>query len=315
MKRPQPAGVIPTLLIAALLGGLAGCSRTEADAPRALAGIDGGKVVVAGARPRFRANVAPVADGFLEELRWDPNKQTLDLKGWAPLDVRPDAVRFVLRDPFDRLRLEGQPTFAAQPRTDVERARPQWTGILHSGFTASLKVSNPPRRLTWPEALEVYCVTSSGGFMRLHRADAPGRQSWDRRPDRFEVALIYAQPDLATPEKKVGSLDLCEPAGDNGVRLAGWAMFDGQSPNSVLMVQLPPSAAPATIVACSWVPRPDVRLAVAPARAELERSGFDLTLQLRTSTTEMRKSGRLRLWVIDASQTVSEVALTALRDK
>jgi hypothetical protein len=302
------------LLLAELLGAI-GCSRRDEAGMRALNQIEGGKIVVAGARPEFPAGLAPQMHGFFEDFRWDPTAATLEVKGWAPLDVRPDDVRFVLRDPFDELRLEGSPTFAAQERPDVLKSHTYAPGLLHSGFTARLQVTNPPRRSTWTQSLELYCLAPNGTFYRLQRGDAPARQSWDRRPDRFEIVLTYATPAIDAPEKLAGSLDVFETSGEHNLRLAGWAPFDGQSAQSVFIIQLPATAAPASIVACSWIPRPDVRAAVTPAQPELERSGFDVTLQIRTSPAELASSGRLRLWSIDAARRATEVDLYALKKR
>jgi hypothetical protein len=277
-----------------------------------LSRTEGGKIVIAGARPEFPVDVAPSMHGFFEEISWDSSRSALTLKGWAPCDVRDDAVRFVLRDPFDRLRLDGLPEFIAQERPDVLQEHPHLPGARYSGFRATLDVTNAPRRSNWPDALELYCLGAGGEFYRLHRADAPARQSWDRRRDRFEIVLTYAAPEFAADAEANGTLDVCEFVSDRSFRLMGWAPFDGESPGSVLIVQLPPSAAPASIVSCVWFPRPDVRAAVAPSRVELERSGFNLVLQVRNAVSDVARPERLSLWAIDAEQRPYSLALTAL---
>ncbi len=62
-----------SLAAAGMLISAAGCSRDTADNVRAASSIDGGKVVIAGTRPQFPAGIAPMMNGFLEELRWDPS--------------------------------------------------------------------------------------------------------------------------------------------------------------------------------------------------------------------------------------------------
>jgi hypothetical protein len=293
---------------------LAGCSREEKPAVHAATTVSGGKIVVAGARPAFPADLMPVTGGFLESVSWDESAQTLHLKGWAPLDVRPPAARFVLRDPFNRLLLSGDPVVTSQERPDVAQAHPQDPALRHAGFTASLQVVNLPNAKTWPDALELYCLAEPDRLLRLAPLAAPGRVSWDRRPDRFEIVLTYTTPPGGETAGHQGNVDACAPGPEGGtVRLVGWALFDGRAPTSVLVVQLPPTAAPAALVSAAWVQRPDVRTAVDAGRAELDRSGFDVVLRVALAAEALRPMDGLRLWSLEAGGNLTALGLDSIR--
>lgn len=307
-------GSLRVIAAVAMLG-VVGCSREERSVPRATAALDGGRIVVAGARPLFPANATPVAAGFLETVRWDESIQTLQCKGWVPLDVRGEAVRFILRDPFDQLRLQGTPLFTPQERPDVAAALPDQADAQHAGFTASIRLTNTPGSGAWTDTVELYCLDPAGKLYRLARTDAPARHTWDRRGDRFEAVLTYAAPELAAPEDSQGSLDVVEPGpAPETVRLAGWAPFDGAAPQSVLIVQLAPALAPASFIGVSWTARPDVRAAIDPQREELDRCGFEVILRYRGAVDDLRH-GHLALWSIDAGQNAHRLGLPALKRK
>lgn len=295
---PVRAGA-STLFAIALLA--AGCSGGGDDGERASNQINGGHIVVAGARPAFPVTTVPSTGGFLEETRWDDSIATLQCRGWAPYDVRNANVRFVLRDPLDRLRLVGEPLFTPQERADVAAAHPDHPEWRHGGFTASIRLSNLPEHAAWPDCLELYCLAQDGTVRRLARVNAPAQHTWDRKPERFECVLTYSKPVLAAPEKPQGSLDLAEPAaGDGTVRLSGWAPFDGRSPGTTLIVQLSPELAPtASLVSAAWVPRPDVRAAVDPNREILDRCGYEVFVRVPGGVDALREKNRLRLWCID----------------
>lgn len=302
------------LLAAAAVAVLAaGCARDDRSAPRAASVPGGGKIAVVGARPALPAGSVPQRAGFFEEVNWDDDELTLRLKGWAPRDVRAEDVRLILRDPFDRLLPAGPSVFSPWPRPDVAAAHPDEPDLLHSGFTASIPVSNIPDDDVWPETLELYCLDGDNRLVRLTPAWAHGRQSWDRAPDRFEAVLTYRTPDLATPEGTQGSLDVCEPGPDaHTVHLTGWAPFDGGRPESTLIVQLAPRLAPASLLSANMLPRPDVRAAVDPNREELDRCGFELLLRIPGDVDDLRRRGAVRLWAIDADNNAVEVGLAAL---
>jgi hypothetical protein len=228
--------------------------------------------------------------------------------------VRPDTVRFILRDPHDRLRLEGTPIFKPQERTDVAATRPDQPALRHAGFTASIRLTNLPDADNWTDTLEFYCIDGAGACFRLAPVGAQQRRSWDRAADRFELVLTYTDPQLTTPEQTVGSLDVCDPvANESTVHLTGWAPFDGREAKSVLILQLAPTLAPASIVAAGWLPRPDVQAVVDPDREELARCGFEVLLRIPGLLDAVRKRGALRLWAIHADGSAVRVGLPALR--
>jgi hypothetical protein len=306
-----PRPVVVLLAVLALAG--AGCSKAEPDAPRARASLEGARLVVVGAVPQFPATAFPVTGGFFEDARWDEEMHTLLCKGWAPVDVRDETVRFVLRDPHDRLRLVGTPVVTPYERADVAASFPDRPELLHAGFTARIGLENLPPSPRWMETLEFYCLEADGTCHRLTPLLAPERKSWDRAPDRFTIALTYSAPAFTTPDGTAGSLDVCEPLPDHVAHLTGWAPFDGASPASTLLVQLDPRLAPASIQSATMLPRPDVRAAVDPSRETLDRSGFELYLKFNGTIDDLKQRGALRLWCIDGAGQAVEVGLPALR--
>ncbi len=298
---------------------LAGCGKEAPhNVTRAFDSIEGGRIVVTGAHPQIPADAIVSSEGFFEEARWDEAIQTLQIKGWAPLDVRPDKIRFVLRDPFDQLRLEGTapPIFTPQERPDVAAAFSHKPALLHSGFTASVRLTNLPKSEDWTETLELYCLDGAGSCFRLQPTVAPDRRSWDRSADHFEVVLMYAAPQLELPQDTQGSLDVCEPGpNEDTAHLTGWAPFDGRNPQCVLIVQLAPDLAPSSLLTASWLPRPDVRAAVDPQREELDRCGFGFFLRVPGGLDALYERGAVHLFAIDAAGHAVQVGLPVLRNR
>lgn len=305
---------IPVAAVALLLAACGPREPTEeVIGLRAETTLDDGKLVVVGARPQLATGVVPTDAGFLEEMRWDAELQSLFLKGWVPLDVRADDVRFFLRDPYDQLRLDGAVFVNPQERPDVAAAHPDQPGLRHAGFTARFRVVNLPGADHWQDTLELYVRTGAGTCHRLPFVSGSPRRSWNRARDRFELVLAYAPPAVSVPEGTTGSLDVCEELAAGTVHLTGWAPFDGAASGSTLILQLAPRLAPATIVSAAWLPRPDVRAAVAPEDERLDRAGFDVTLQFNGSFKDLKKRGALRLWCIDTDGRAVAVGLPALR--
>lgn len=259
------------------------------------------KIVLAGSVPEIPGSQAAVADGFIDAASWDSAQQRLNVRGWAPLDTRAATSTLIVRDPFGLVTFATPPIVKSEDRPDVAAERAKEPELLHSGFTLGLAlVPDSARTPEWEFALEIYALSSSGKFARLTRGGSRPRASWERRADTFSLILVHATPSLPdVAPKKNGNLDFLTPDSAAGtVTIQGWADFDGASPQSALIIQLPPSAAPASILSYRWTPRPDVAQTVDPTRSDLARSGFEIVVSPNGAVDDLRKPGALRLWSV-----------------
>ena len=273
------------------------------------------QLTLASAIPELPGALEPLVNGFIDEAAWDASTQHLRMRGWAAFDTGSPVAMLVVRDPFGLLSFATQPDLQSQERPDVAAAHSTRPDMLDSGFEMRVAtVAGEPGPAAWVQCIEVYGVSAIGELTRLSRTGGRTTIGWNRRPDCFALTLVYSPPGFQRAGKRTGNLDSLEPGSAPGtVQLLGWADFDGGSTSSTMVLQLPESVAPASIVSHRWIPRPDVLEAIDPSRPELARSGFDIVLSISGSADELRKPDALRMWSIVDDNVPAPVSPGVLR--